>query len=345
MNNIASSGHVRRIKRNLIKGALATKGRGRRNEEEEDNDVENNSENHHDDDDDDNDNDDDGIIDDEPPRPKPKTKRRKLENFNDDRVGSIPLPGGRATIDHNKIIRTDGRNIGALPKNLTYYIRQYLDILFGAVETERIRLFQQNCYQSDAALPNVISCILQYNNITFKSITLTNTKIPLPEPLWYDIDLVNNHLSLFLYQPLYDTFCTSTTRLPVIISSGIIKLEDYNPIVSHPLAREQLDMATYNCAIMADHTAQHIISDLFLGSKKVPGADIHDHYNDIGTTLHSMLDITAIGVQDLTARCNNNHNSTNSDDVATSYFTLLGGSNSNNNSTSTDSFPFTYTAT
>lgn len=277
-----------------------------------------------------------------PPPPPPKsnkTKRRKLENFNDDRVGSITLPGGRATIDHNKIIKTGGRNIGALPKNLTYYIRQYLDILFGAVETERVRLLQQNCYQSDIALPNVIASILQYNNITFKSITLTNTKIPLPEPLWYDIDLVNNHLSLFLYQPLYDTFCTSTTRLPVIISSGIIKLEDYNPVVSHPLAREQLDMATYNCAIMADHTAQHIISDLFLADKKVPGADIHDHYNDVGTTLHSMLEITAVGVQDSTARCNNSNNGSN-DDIATSYFTLLGG-----NAAANDNFPFTYTAT
>lgn len=256
-------------------------------------------------------------------------------------VSNVSLPGGRATLDSRREIGnspTAGRNIGALPKNLTYHIRAYLDVLLGAVEMERLRLVRLECYQSDMALPNVVASVLQYNNIAFKSITLTNTQISLPEPVWYDIDLVNNHLHLYLYQPMYDSFCTRVSRLPVIVSSGVIKLEDYNPVATHPLTRDQLDTAAYNCAIVADHVAQHIISDVLQGDKKVPGADIHDRYNDVGTTLHSMLDITATGVKD-SSRC-----AMDGSGNATSYFTLLGDLTPASGSTAAVDFPFTYAA-
>lgn len=181
-----------------------------------------------------------------------------------------------------------------LDPRLSFYIRTYLDVLLSSVLIEKINLAARNKHQSELAIPNVVDNILRYNNIAFSTVRMSTTNIALPEPLWYEIDVLNNRLQLYIYQPMYDSFCMTLSDHPVILSSGIVPLDRYDPPEHCPIANSTVDSATINCAVVCDHLAQHVISEV-LGPRKAEGASIHDRYNERGCTLHSMFDITMLG--------------------------------------------------
>lgn len=207
---------------------------------------------------------------------------------------------------------------GFVPPWVAYHVRAYMDVLFGAVALEKIRLVKQRNRRSEFAVPNVVDSVLRYNNIAFAAIEMcwvngTN----LVEPIWYEIDAFNNRLQLYISQPLYDAFCSRQSDDPVTMASGLVPIENYDPYATCPEASGPLDKATINCAIACDHVAQHIIVDVLRKRPAVPGADIHDRFTEVGCTLHSILDVTAITASDAD-RCNGNTVRDSS-----SYLTLL----------------------
>lgn len=194
-----------------------------------------------------------------------------------------------------------------VPDEIAFRIRTYLDVLLGATSIEKLRLAttmynvsgigsaanDREHRDSQYAIPNIVDAILKYNNIAFASVVLYRTKIELVEPIWYDIDLPNNELRLFV--PANSrAFPRQITDYPVVMASGIVPVERYNPHAPNP-AIDNIDIATIHCAVMCDHVAQHIIDELLDTEPKSEGADIHDRFGRNGTTLHSMFDITSVG--------------------------------------------------
>lgn len=261
------------------------------------------------DNDDDDDNNDDIYDDEDEDAAWDAAKKKKKDN----NIRKIALPGGTGVTTVDK----PEKNNENIQSEIVFYIRSYLDILFGSVIQEAIILSSKGCLNSEYAIPTTVSNILKYNNIMFSKVTMSTTIFELHEPLWYDMNIVNSHLHLYLYKPLYDSYCTKLSDHPVIISSGIIPLENYNPIDVNPQV-QKIDAATINCAVICDHVAQHIISDV-LNPNKPEGADIHEKYNLHGTTLHSMLDITCLGTQ-------------SSKEENTNFITLTNGNNFNTQS-------------
>ena len=214
-----------------------------------------------------------------------------------------------------------------VPNEISFLIRSYLDVLLCSVAIEKLRLITSGIRHSEYAIPSIVNNILKYNNIMFEDVTMSDTKLYIPEPLWYDIDIQNRHLHLYLNQEMYNMFCTKMSDTPVTMISGIVPLERYNPLTVHK-ALKTLDSAMINCAVVCDHVAQHIISELYENiderSMKSDGADIHERYNRYGTTLHSMLDITLIG------------NQVQETNQTSNFLTMLGcNNNSNLSSTAT----------
>lgn len=209
------------------------------------------------------------------------------------------VPGGK--IEPGPSIRD------CVPDEISFRVRAYLDVLLGATSIEKLRLATtmysvngsssvngDNAHRdSQYAIPNIVDAILKYNNITFGSVVLYRTKIELIEPIWYDIDIPNNELRLFV-NTNSRLFPRHMTDYPVVMASGIIPVERYNPYAPNPTI-DNIDIATIHCAVTCDHVAQHIIDDILDTEPKAEGADIHDRFGRCGTTLHSMFDITAVG--------------------------------------------------
>ena len=259
---------------------------------------------------------------------KKKSKNKEHNNNNNNNIQAttqIALPGGRANINDNyeqrsKLKQFDNfqlpisskkpSSIGQIPDEISYHLRHYLDILFSSVILESRKLILNQEKNSIFAIPAVVNNILTYNNISFKTVKYMITKIFLPEPVWYYFDVQANELILFLYEPLYNNLCMKSNILPVTLSSGNLVLEKFNNNYYDDDAdndaddaengdffrnrQSDIDRAILNCAIVADHVAQHIISDIFDPNKKFKSSNLHSNYNKVGTTLHSMLNITAI---------------------------------------------------
>lgn len=212
------------------------------------------------------------------------------------------IPGGA--------IKSDTRIQDCLPNELSFRIRAYLDVLLGATSIEKLRLATMRFYSGGAsasassvndrnsrdslyAIPTIVDAILKYNNIVFGSVTLYKTKADLIEPIWYDVDLPNNALRLFTNVDSR-LFVRQITDFPVVMASGIIPIERYNPYVTNPMI-DNIDAATIHCAVTCDHVAQHIIDEVLSDEPRIDGADVHDQFGKYGTTLHSMFDITIMG--------------------------------------------------
>lgn len=246
---------------------------------------------------DNNDDDDNGDDDNDGKKMKNEEKTTTKGDDRDETKTTKRVRGAivvRATTSPNDNDDESSNPSSVLDPRLSFYIRAYLDVLLSSVLIEKINLAARNKHQSELAIPNVVDNILRYNNIAFSVVRMSTTNIALPEPLWYEIDVINNRLQLYIYQPMYDSFCMTLSDHPVILSSGIVPLDRYDPPEHCPIANSTVDSATINCAVVCDHLAQHVISEV-LGPRKAEGASIHERYNERGCTLHSMFDITVLG--------------------------------------------------
>lgn len=217
------------------------------------------------------------------------------------RPKKIKLPGGMA-ID---VPGPDRSAVGQVQPEIAFYVRSYLDVLLGSVVLEKMYLSSSaRTLSSEFAVPTAVHNILKYNNIMFSKVTMSVTKIAIPEPVWYDIDVADNRLHLYMNQAMYDDACRRSAEHAVVMADGVIPLENYDPIETVP--GSHIDPAVVKCAVICDHVAQHIISDV-LGPRKPDGAHIHDNYTNVGTTLHSMLDVVELGTQTRNHRESVNH--------------------------------------
>lgn len=222
------------------------------------------------------------------------------------RGGRVTSFAERATLAADGSLQRGGCNNadeGFVPPWVAFHVRAYLDVLFGAVTLEKIRLVKLRNRRSEFAVPNVVDSILRYNNIAFAAVEMCWVNgTQLVEPIWYDIDAFNNRLQLYISQSMYDAFCARQSDDPVNMASGVVPIENYDPYATSPEASGPLDKATVNCAIACDHVAQHIIVEVLRPGRASPGADIHDRFTEVGCTLHSMLDVTAVTAREA-GRC------------------------------------------
>lgn len=222
------------------------------------------------------------------------------------RGGRVTSFAERATLTADGSLQRGGCNSvdeGFVPPWVAFHVRAYLDVLFGAVTLEKIRLVKLRNRRSEFAVPNVVDSILRYNNIAFAAVEMCWVNgTQLVEPIWYDIDAFNNRLQLYISQSMYDAFCARQSDDAVNMASGVVPIENYDPYATSPEASGPLDKATVNCAIACDHVAQHIIGEVLRPGRASPGADIHDRFTEVGCTLHSMLDVTAVTAREA-GRC------------------------------------------
>lgn len=210
----------------------------------------------------------------------------------------IRLPGGMAGMSTLLQQQNHQGHIGEMPQDLVVKIRNYIDILFSSVMLQSRHVIQtMPKADSTYAIPGVVVSILQYNNVEFRTVKYVITSVDLPEPVWYTIDVPRNELILYINDGMYGAFCSKNNVLNVNFTSGIIPLELHNPLVDVAVGIP-IDWSMIHCAIVADHVAQHILSDIF-GKLKVRNADIHENFANHGTTLHSMFRIEQI--------CRHNH--------------------------------------
>lgn len=217
----------------------------------------------------------------------------------------------------------------APPTNVVYFLRQYLNQLFGSLLYEIMygdeHLTTVNpsvgVFDEDGplrAIPNVVGEILEYNNVYFERIDMIQSQDPyVPEPIWYTVNLRDNSLRLHLNRTLYKRYCSrAPIDRPVTIIPCRIPLDELDP--SRPTEDlPQIDRAVVFCAVLCDHVAQHVLSHIHEllenrdsgSSKEISCEDdlmLHAHYADAGrgSTLHSMFHVTAIAGQPIKPRNN-----------------------------------------
>lgn len=243
-------------------------------------------------------------------------------------TNKIQLPGGVASLASAIDQVPEHFSIGEMPQALVTRIRFYVDILFSSVMLESRRIINTvSKPDSSLAIPGVVTSILQYNNIEFRTIRYRITKLDLPEPVWYTIDIKRNELIIYINEAMYNDFCAKSNELKVNFTSGSIPLHLHNPI-SNRTPDVPIDWPMIHCAIAADHVAQHIITDLFITNKN-RYADIHERFTEHGTTLHSIFKLEQICKQQHTIEFNN-YLSINSPSAAAINHPFLGCGGNNN---------------
>lgn len=240
----------------------------------------------------------------------------------------ISLPG--ATARRQESNKINGTPQGETPSNVVRNIRSYLDILFASVLLEaqyvlqncetggtinRVNMstnennFSQINKSSIAAVPGVVSAILAYNNIEFKTIALAKTTIDIFEPIWYTYNVRQSRLTLFINEFMYDEFCIKNGDSRVLFTNGIVPIEQYNPYESNKHV-PSINLAIVHCAILCDHVAQHILDDLLVPRDDVTArcVDLHDSFGKHGTTLHSMFHLENIRIPTPRVQTTQNYN-------------------------------------
>lgn len=218
----------------------------------------------------------------------------------------LELPGGTSTTNNINLTTFEvvknckgnigSHSIGEVPREITYFIRQYMDCLFGAVILQAHAAAQRNNFMSYESVPGIVAEILNYNNIIFQDVSMIKSKLTLHEPIWYRIDVQRSTLTLYLDESLYDNMCMRLSDLPVSFDGGIISLDIFNPYEQNPILPTTISSAMISCAVMCDHVAQHIITDIFScqdknSLKNLPDSHLHTEYTKYGTTMHSIFSI------------------------------------------------------
>lgn len=202
---------------------------------------------------------------------------------------NLKLPGGVAKTVASYSDKCMGSGVGEAPREVVQNVRRYMDVLINSVVLEAKFITSLEMEQSNSllAIPGVVSSILEYNNISFKTIKYCITKVDIFEPVWYTYSITKSELILYINESMYEEFCSKNNNDPVIFTSGVIPIEIYNPYEVDP-GLNIMQAPIIHCAIASDHVAQHIIYDIYC-MNKVPCADIHEKFCDVGTTLHSMF--------------------------------------------------------
>lgn len=227
----------------------------------------------------------------------------------------VSLPG--ATAKKNKINRKNVNSTrqGETPSNVVRNIRMYLDILFSSVLLEakyilencdtgdemREQLISGNSTESNkssiSAVPGVVSAILAYNNIEFKTVALAKTTVDIFEPIWYTYNVRQSKLILYINEYMYDAFCIKNGDSHVLFTNGIVPIERYNPYETNKNV-PSVNLAIVHCAILCDHVTQHILDELFASADDTTAncADLHEGFGKHGTTLHSMFHLESVRI-------------------------------------------------
>lgn len=162
-------------------------------------------------------------------------------------------------------------------------IREYLDCLFGTVLKAATSC--GSGVDTINIIPNVVAEILRFNNIEFLKITI-NYINGFDEPIWFDIDISNTTLKLFVNEQMYEDFCNRKNSIPVTFINHQPDIERFNPLSSE--IDESIQQSLINCAIVCDHVATHIIDQIVNtpdGSEPLHGLT----FGRDGYTLHSLL--------------------------------------------------------
>lgn len=180
------------------------------------------------------------------------------------------------------------------PKNITKKLRRYLDILYSVIAEATIG---SSKVEFSEIIPIVVDHILQYNNIFFKHINLYKIKQNLFEPLWYEFQISQSKLTLFLDEELKNKFCAKTITVPVIFTSGHFNLSKFDPFCSKYTVDDfnPQSNAITNCITLCDHLCTHIISEWYHQQNNEKLSDVeslHYHFTKYGTTLHTIFDLT-----------------------------------------------------
>lgn len=187
----------------------------------------------------------------------------------------------------------NGSGVGEVPEEVTKYIRDYMDMVFGAVMLGAERVTSMNQRSSIHVIPEVIDAMLIYNNREFDIMTCDfESRLDLIEPIWYTMDVTNSRLNLFIDQRKYDEFCLKNSDLPVLFPGGSIPIDIYDPCKENPNFGK-IELAMTKCVIACDHVVTHILSDM-MNESKLPCSDYHKDYAINGTTFHTMFQLDMI---------------------------------------------------
>lgn len=219
------------------------------------------------------------------------TKRNFSDDDDDDDNPSerrVKLRGGNATV-------TNAEKQCKVETMIMKRIRGYLDM---ALSTAMVATLD-DASSFNHSLVNIIPCIvdamLKYNNIHFQSVIMKETKsFMLDKILWYDIDLKKGALTLAINNDEALSFLESGIQRPVFYTNGQINVSQFNPFENHDvqqiLDKNNNKLLILRCIVLCDHVAQHIILEM----NNVDQFEIHDRFNEIGMTLHSMLSVTRV---------------------------------------------------
>lgn len=213
-----------------------------------------------------------------------------------------------------------------IPEAASLNVRAYLDEVFGSLMS-RLAVPSANGFGTGEPsvfeyVGTVVDSILRYNNIHFRTITVTVLKdfdAHMPEPLWYAFPNINDansgtggcsvscgdELQIFVSFPWYREYSAVNTNVPVLWPNGALVVEKYN-LPEEDRRVSVMDETKVKCIVACDHLAQHIINEYSLrsedGSSELQqvhnltdlDGDIHDRWTKTGATLHSFLDLTVL---------------------------------------------------
>lgn len=213
-----------------------------------------------------------------------------------------------------------------VPESASLNVRAYLDEVFGSLMS-RLSVPSANGFGTGEPsvfeyVGTVVDSILRYNNIHFRTITVTVLKdsdAHMPEPLWYAFPNINDanstgaggcsvscgdELQIFVSYLWYREYSAVNTGVPVLWPNGALVIEKYN-LPEEDRRVSVMDATKIKCVVACDHLAQHIINEYSLRSEGENSAsqiqnltdldgDIHDRWTKTGATLHSFLDLTVL---------------------------------------------------
>lgn len=198
------------------------------------------------------------------------------------------------------------------PLQVTKKIRKYMDMLYSTIY---LASEKENTDEIIEIVPYLIRNILNFNNFMFSTIKIYNIKNEFVEPIWYNYDIDENVLELYIFEESIKKLCENTKKLEVIFTSGLIPLHKFNPYksVCDSTNFDQDAQSISYLIALCDHASQHIINNLHhdLNNEIIPdSSDLHYKFTKYGTTLHTMFDLNRIAKREKginTSTCFNNN--------------------------------------